>query len=218
MSMRIVLIGPPGAGKGTQAVNLSKELGLPVLPTGQLLRLSIQEGNPVGLEAKSYMEAGKLVPDDIIISIVSDQLHRDKYSEGYILDGMPRTLPQAKMLEEADVALNAAINIDMPDELIQKRMAGRLICSESRCETVYHLETVPPKRPGICDVCGSPLIQRADDSPETVKERLRIYHEQTEPIIEFYRSMDILMVFDANVGIAETTKSILNALGWTGRK
>jgi len=215
MSMRLILIGPPGAGKGTQAANLSKELGLPILPTGHILRVSANEGTRVGLIAKSYMDKGKLVPDDIIIDIVSDYLARDEFQHGYILDGMPRTLPQAQMLEDADVALNAAIHIDMPDALIEERMTGRRVCSNMSCEAVYHVETVPPKLPGVCDVCGSPLMQRHDDMPETVKERLRVYHAQTEPIIEFYRAMEILLFFNASDGIRKTTELILFSLGWT---
>ena len=214
MSMRLILIGPPGAGKGTQAAFLSKELDLPILPTGHILRVAAKEGSAVGLEAKGYMDAGKLVPDEIVINIVSEFLAKEQFSGGYILDGMPRTLPQARMLEDADVALNAAILIRMPDALIENRMTGRRVCSDTNCEAVFHVETVPPKRAGICDVCGSGLIQRRDDMADTVKERLRVYHAQTEPIIEFYRSREILLVFDASAGIAETTEMILSSLGW----
>ena len=218
MSMRLILIGPPGAGKGTQASNLSKELGLPILPTGHILRLTVKEGSSIGLEAKSYMELGQLVPDEIITDIVSEYLARDRFKGGYILDGMPRTLPQAQMLEDADVALNAAIHIDMPDELIEKRMTGRRVCSNAECETVYNIDTVPPKVDGVCNICGNALTQRHDDMPETVKERLRVYHRQTEPIIEFYRSREILLFFDASEGITETTEMILSSLGWNKRQ
>ena len=217
MSMRLILIGPPGAGKGTQAANLSKELNLPVLPTGHILRVSVKEGSAVGLEAKSYMDAGKLVPDETIINIVSEYLAKEQFSGGYILDGMPRTLPQAQMLEDSDVALNAAILLQMPDSQIEERMVGRRICSDTQCEAVYHIVTVPPKQDGICDICGSELIQRRDDMSETVRERLKVYHAQTEPIIEFYRSHEILLVFDASEGIIKTTERILYSLGWTSR-
>ena len=217
MSMRLILIGPPGAGKGTQATNLSRELDLPVLPTGHILRVAIKDGSAVGLEAKKYMDAGKLVPDEIIIGIVSKHLVKTHFEDGYILDGMPRTLPQAQMLEDADVALNAAILLDMPDSLIEKRMTGRRICSDTQCEAVYHMETVPPKKDGICDMCGSGLVQRPDDMAETVKERLKVYHAQTEPIIDFYRSREILLYFDASVGIMGTTDMILHSLGWNTR-
>lgn len=215
MSMRLILIGPPGAGKGTQAANLNREIGLPILPTGHILRMAAKEGSTIGLEAKRYMDIGKLVPDEIIIDIVSEYLAKDQFKGGYILDGMPRTLPQAQMLEDSDVALNAAIHIDMPDALIEKRMTGRRVCSDTHCEAVYNIETVPPRRSGICDICGSDLVQRHDDMPDTVKERLRVYHEQTEPIIDFYKAMEILLFFDASEGIRKTTELILFSLGWT---
>ena len=178
--MKLILLGAPGAGKGTQAEILSAKLGIPTISTGNMLRAAIQEGTPVGLEAKSYMDAGKLVPDDVIIRVVAQRIAQPDCTGGFILDGVPRTIGQAEALDQAGVRFDRVISIEISDQEIEERMGGRRVCS--KCGASYHIKARPTKVEGVCDACGAPVTQRADDKPETVRERLRVYHEQTEPL------------------------------------
>jgi adenylate kinase len=209
--MKLVLLGAPGAGKGTQAEILSRMCNIPTISTGNILRAAMKNGTPVGLKAKDYVESGKLVPDDVIIGIIRERLAEDDCKNGYILDGMPRTIPQAQALEEVGVGIDVALSIEIEDETIIKRMAGRRVCKD--CGATYHLVTIPPKAPGICDACGGELITRKDDAPETVKERLAIYHRDTEPLKEFYSERGKLKIVQNQSSIEEDTKAVLKALG-----
>lgn len=208
--MKLIILGPPGAGKGTQAALLSARLGIPTLSTGNILRAAINEGRPVGLKAKEYMDAGKLVPDDIIISVVKEVLSDEKYKDGYILDGIPRTQIQAEMLENMNVGIDAVLFLDISDSRVQKRISARRVCLH--CGATYSLSSFPPKKKGLCDVCGSDVVNRDDDKPEAVKERLIVYHAQTAPIIDYYRSRGKLVAIDGMSDVEDTTKAILKAL------
>lgn len=208
--MNVILLGAPGAGKGTQAEKLSKILGIPTISTGNILRAAMKQGTPVGLKAKAYVEAGKLVPDEVIIGIVSERLEQEDCQNGYILDGVPRTITQAKALSLAGVHFDAVISIQISDEEIVARMAGRRVCDH--CGASYHLVAVPPKQEGVCDTCGGKLIQRKDDAPETVKARLEVYHKETEPLIEFYDHRGVLSVVDNRPTVEETTQALLAVL------
>jgi len=208
--MKIIMLGAPGAGKGTQAAVVSRELGIPTISTGNILREAMKNGTPVGLKAKSFMESGKLVPDAVIIDIVKERLSQDDCAQGYILDGMPRTIAQAEALEEAGIRFDAVVLMETEDADIEKRMSGRRVCPA--CGASFHIEANPPKEEGICDECGEKLIIRDDDRPETVRERLAVYHEQTEPLIEFYRARDILKPVCGTDGVDEISASILSIL------
>lgn len=209
--MRLILLGAPGAGKGTQAEILSRMCNIPTISTGNILRAAMKNGTPVGLKAKEYVESGKLVPDDVIIGIVRERLAEDDCKNGYILDGMPRTIPQAEALEEAGVDIDAALAIEISDEAIVERMSGRRTCKE--CGTTFHIVSNPPKAEGKCDNCGGELIIRKDDTPETVRERLNVYHKETEPLKEFYAKRGKLKSVENQPTIEETTKLVLKALG-----
>lgn len=209
--MKLILLGAPGAGKGTQAEILCRELSIPTISTGNILRAAIKNGTPTGLKAKSYMDAGQLVPDDVIIGIVTERLAEDDCKNGYILDGVPRTIAQAEALEEAGVLFDAVISLEVSDEAIVKRMDGRRVCTH--CGTPFHVETKPPKAEGVCDACGGALIERDDDKPETVRARLTVYHEETEPLKHFYEKRGKLRTVPGDLGtIEETTKAIERAL------
>ena len=208
--MKIVMLGPPGAGKGTQAALLAQSLGIPTLSTGNILRAAIKEGLPVGLEAKKYMDSGKLVPDDVIIGVVRDYLAREEFVSGVILDGMPRTVNQAEMLEKMGVGISGALALDISDEEIEARMSSRRVCLN--CGATYSLTVNPPKKEGVCDKCGEKVVIRDDDRPETVRERLTVYHEQTEPIIAFYAERGILRRVDGTLSVEEITKKLEEAL------
>ena len=188
--MKLTLLGAPGAGKGTQAERLSAKLGVPTISTGNILRAAIHDGTRVGLEAKAFIDKGQLVPDSVIIGIVKERLAQEDCRNGFILDGMPRTIPQAQALMDNGIALDAALSLEVEDETIVERMGGRRVCP--KCGATYHIVNIPPKTEGKCDACGTDLIVRPDDAPETVKARLKIYHEQTEPIKEFYRRYGLL--------------------------
>ena len=175
--MKLILLGAPGAGKGTQADIIKKKLGIPTISTGNILRAAVKNGTPTGLRAKEYMDAGKLVPDDVIIGIISERLQEPDCADGYILDGVPRTIAQAEALEQAGIRFDAVVAIEIPDERIVARMGGRRVCES--CGASYHIVNIPPKKEGICDVCGGALKQRKDDDPETVKDRLAVYHKET---------------------------------------
>ena len=199
--MKIVMLGAPGAGKGTQAKMIADKYSIPHVSTGDIFRANIKEGTALGLEAKSYMDQGKLVPDELTVRILLDRVAKDDCKNGYVLDGFPRTIPQAEVLKDAlakqNDKIDYAIDVDVPDENIVKRMSGRRACVT--CGATYHIEHVPPKKEGICDKCGSELILRDDDKPETVLNRLKVYHEQTQPLIDFYTKEGILKDVFANI-------------------
>ena len=209
--MKLILLGAPGAGKGTQAEILSHKLGIPTISTGNILRAAIKNGTPVGLKAKSYVESGALVPDDVIIGIVAERLAEPDCKGGYILDGMPRTIPQAEALETAGVEIDCALSIEIADEVIVERMSGRRTCTN--CGATYHVVSAPPKTEGVCDNCGSALTIRKDDAPETVKSRLEVYHRETEPLKAFYEARGKLKSVDNQPSIEATTAEIEKALG-----
>jgi adenylate kinase len=209
--MELVFLGAPGAGKGTQADYVAEKLGIPTISTGNMLRAAVKNKTQIGLEAKKFMDSGKLVPDDVIIGIVAERLKEDDCKVGCILDGVPRTIAQAEAMEKFGVAVDAAVLIDVPDEVIEKRMSGRRTCHD--CGAYYHVEAKPPKQEGICDVCGCELEIRKDDLPETVRHRLEVYHQETEPLVDFYRSRGTLKVVAGTGAVDETTALVFKALG-----
>jgi adenylate kinase len=209
--MKLILMGAPGAGKGTQAAIVCEKLGVPTISTGNILRAAVKNETPVGLKAKAYMESGSLVPDEVIIGIVKERLAEDDCKNGYILDGMPRTIAQAEALEEAGIEIDAAVLLDVSDDVIIKRMSGRLTCAS--CSATFHKVNHPPKVADVCDVCGGPLTVRKDDEPETVKNRLNVYHRETEPLVDFYKSRGKLKVVQCADTIEATTVRIYEALG-----
>lgn len=209
--MKLILLGAPGAGKGTQAEILCKKLGIPTISTGNILRAAIKDGTPTGLKAKSYIDAGRLVPDEVIIGIVDERLSQDDCQNGYILDGVPRTIAQAEALERAGVSFDAVVSIEISEEEILRRMSGRRVCEA--CGSSYNVEAVPPRVEGICDNCGGKLIQRKDDTPETVRERLKVYHNETEPLVDFYAARGLLKPVSVAGNKEATNRAILAALG-----
>ena len=208
--MKIVMLGTPGAGKGTQADKIAEKYGLPHISTGDIFRKNIKEGTELGKEAKSYMDAGKLVPDELTVRLLLDRVKNDDCAKGYILDGYPRTIPQAEALDKELTKLGEkidyAINVDVPDENIINRMSGRRACL--KCGATYHLKYVPPKKDGICDECGSELVIRDDDKPETVKNRLAVYHEQPQPLIEYFEKQGVLHTVDGTTDAGDVFKAI----------
>ncbi|MDR3983181.1 MAG: adenylate kinase [Dysosmobacter sp.] len=209
--MKLILLGAPGAGKGTQAERLCKQLNIPTISTGNILRAAIKDGTPTGLKAKSYIDAGKLVPDEVIIGIITERLAQEDCRNGYILDGVPRTIAQAEAMEKAGITFDDVISIEIADETIMQRMSGRRVCES--CGASYHLVAVPPKTPGVCDNCGGKLVQRKDDAPETVKARLEVYHQETEPLKAFYEQRGLLKPVENQSTVEGTTEAILRALG-----
>ena len=213
--MKIIMLGAPGAGKGTQAKMIADKYGVPHISTGDIFRANIKNGTELGMEAKKYMDQGLLVPDELTVRILLDRVAQDDCKNGYVLDGFPRTIPQAEVLDSELTKLgdhiDYAINVDVPDENIEKRMSGRRACLT--CGATYHIEHVPPKKEGICDVCGSELVLRDDDKPETVKNRLNVYHEQTQPLIDFYTEKGVLKTVDGTVPMEEVFAAITAILG-----
>ncbi len=209
--MKLILLGAPGAGKGTQAEFLSKKLNVPTISTGNILRAAVKNETPVGLQAKAYMEAGKLVPDEVIIGIVKERLAEADCANGYILDGMPRTIPQAQALEDGGVDIDVALSLEISDDEIVERMSGRRTCLS--CGATYHVVNNPPKTEGKCDLCGGELTIRKDDAPETVRARLDTYHAETEPLKDFYARRGKLKTVDNQPTIAKTTEAIFRCLG-----
>ena len=209
--MKLILLGAPGAGKGTQAEILSKLLSIPTISTGNILRAAVAEGTPVGLKAKELMDAGKLVSDDVIMGILQERLQKDDCKNGYILDGVPRTIPQAEAMKEMGIEPDCALSIDVDDEVIVKRMSGRRTCS--KCSNTFHVVSNPPKQEGICDFCGGELTIRKDDEPETVKARLATYHVNTEPLKAFDEKEGKLKCVENQPSIDATTAEIKKALG-----
>ena len=210
MGMKLIMLGAPGAGKGTQAEILSAKLGIPTISTGNILRAAIKDGTPIGLQAKSYMDAGKLVPDGVIIGIVAQRLSQPDCAKGYILDGVPRTLPQAEALDQHGVVFDKVLSIEITDQEIEQRMSGRRVCAQ--CGAPYHVTAKPPKQEGVCDSCGGVLMQRDDDRPETVRHRLEVYHSETEPLKGYYESKGILNPIPNQPTIEGTTEVIMEAL------
>lgn len=208
--MRLILLGAPGAGKGTQAEILSNELKIPTISTGNILRAAMKEGTPTGLKAKEYVDAGRLVPDDVIIGIIRERLALVDCANGYILDGVPRTIPQAQAMEELGVEIDTALSIEVEDEVIVQRMSGRRTCKN--CSRTYHMLHNPPIKEGICDVCGGELTIRTDDAPETVRARLSTYHRDTEPLKAFYEARGKLVSVECAPTIELTTEAIRKAL------
>ncbi len=209
--MKLILLGAPGAGKGTQAEILSARLSIPTISTGNILRAAIKEGTPTGLEAKSYMDAGRLVPDSVIIGIVAERLGQPDCARGFILDGVPRTIGQAEALDAAGIAFDKVLSIEISDGEIEERMSGRRVCQG--CGAPYHVKAKPPKQEGVCDSCGGQLVQREDDKAETVRKRLEIYHADTEPLKGFYEGKGILVPVANQDTIEGTSKAITEALG-----
>ena len=209
--MKLILLGAPGAGKGTQAEILSRELQIPTISTGNILRAAIKAGTPVGLQAKSYIEAGQLVPDDVIIGIIRERLAESDCANGYILDGVPRTIPQAEAMESCGIEIDCALSIEVEDQVIIDRMSGRRTCKD--CSSTFHIVSNPPRQEGVCDFCGGKLTIRKDDAPETVKARLVVYHTETEPLKAFYAARGKLRTVDNQPTIEATTAEIRKALG-----
>mgnify|MGYP002797993597 CR=1 FL=1 len=211
MSMKLIFLGAPGAGKGTQAEIISRKLNIPTISTGNILRAAVKAGTPVGLQAKSYMDAGKLVPDDVIIGIIEERLAQPDCAIGFILDGVPRTIAQAEALEQAGIQFDGVLSLEIADEVIEARMTGRRTCHS--CGATYHIVANPPKQDGVCDMCGGELEQRKDDLPETVKHRLEVYHRETEPLKDFYQTRGVLKIVPDMGGIEATSEKILELLG-----
>ena len=213
--MKIVMLGAPGAGKGTQAKMIADKYQIPHISTGDIFRANIKEGTELGKEAKSYMDKGQLVPDELTVKILLDRVAKDDCKNGYVLDGFPRTIPQAEVLEEAlnnlQDKIDYAVNVEVPDENIVRRMGGRRACLS--CGATYHIEHIPPKTEGICDRCEKELVLRDDDKPETVQKRLDVYHEQTQPLIDFYNKRGVLKEVDGTVDMKEVFAAIVNILG-----
>ena len=209
--MKLVLLGAPGAGKGTQAEILSRKLSIPTISTGNILRAAMKNGTPVGLKAKEYVESGKLVPDEVIIGILGERLAEADCANGYILDGVPRTIPQAEALEANGIDIDCALSIEVQDATIIDRMSGRRTCKN--CSATFHIVSNPPKAEGVCDFCGGELGIRKDDAPETVKARLDVYHAETEPLKDFYEKRGKLKVVEGQPTIEETTAEIQKVLG-----
>ena len=208
--MKLILLGAPGAGKGTQAEVISEKLSIPAISTGNIIREALANGTEMGLKAKSFIDAGQLVPDDVVIGIIKERLAKDDCATGFILDGFPRTIPQAEALDTMDVTIDRVISIEVADEKIAKRMSGRRVCKA--CGASYHLEYKKPAVEGICNACGGELIQRKDDHPDTVLDRLHVYHEQTEPLKGYYEKKGILRIVEGQEEVADTTALTLKAL------
>ncbi|MEU7038030.1 MULTISPECIES: adenylate kinase [unclassified Streptomyces] len=213
--MRIVLVGPPGAGKGTQAAFLAKNLDIPHISTGDLFRANISQGTELGMKAKAYMDAGDLVPDEVTIGMAKDRMEQADAANGFLLDGFPRNVAQAEaldvVLKAEDMQLDAVLDLEVPEDEVVKRIAGRRICRNDSAH-VFHVTYTPPKSEGVCDVCGGELYQRDDDSEETVRRRLEVYHTQTEPIIDYYRAQNLVVTISALGKVDEVTAKAMAAL------
>ena len=209
--MKIIFLGAPGAGKGTQADRVSARLGIPTISTGAIIRAAIKDGTPLGLEAKKFIEHGALVPDDIVIEIVKERLNESDCDKGYILDGFPRSVPQAEALDRMGIELDKVISLEVGDETIIDRMSGRRVCPD--CGKTYHVIHLRSKVGGKCESCGTKLAVRDDDAPDVVRSRLEVYHSTTEPLKAFYRNKGVLCTVDGADSVEETTKRTLEALG-----
>lgn len=213
--MKIIMLGAPGAGKGTQAKLIAEKYGIPHISTGDIFRANIKAGTELGTEAKKYMDQGLLVPDELTVRILLDRVAQDDCREGYVLDGFPRTIPQAEVLdqelEKLGEKIDYAVDVEVPDENIVKRMSGRRACL--KCGATYHIEHIPPKKEGLCDDCGSELVLRDDDRPETVQNRLQVYHAQTQPLIDFYTAKGIMKAVDGTREMRDVFAAITEILG-----
>ena len=214
-NMKIIMLGAPGAGKGTQAKMIAERYKIPHISTGDIFRANIKNNTELGLEAKKYMDQGLLVPDELTVKILLDRVAKEDCADGYVLDGFPRTIPQAQVLEDAlarqGEKIDYAVNVDVPDENIVRRMSGRRACL--KCGATYHVEHIPPKAEGICDTCGSELVLRDDDRPETVQNRLKVYHDQTQPLIDFYTARGVLKTVDGTADMQDVFSAITEILG-----
>ncbi|MBQ2420619.1 MAG: adenylate kinase [Clostridia bacterium] len=208
--MNLILLGAPGAGKGTQAEVICEKLSIPAISTGNIIREALKNGTEMGLKAKAYMDEGKLVPDDVVIGIIRERLSQDDCQNGFILDGFPRTIPQAEALDQMGIVIDRVISIEVPDDKIAARMAGRRVCP--KCGASYHTEYKKPAKEGVCNACGAELVQRKDDAPETVLERLHVYHEQTEPLKGYYEKAGKLRLVEGQEEVKDTTALTLKAL------
>lgn len=208
--MNLILLGAPGAGKGTQAEKICEKYNIPAVSTGNIIREALKNGTDMGLKAKSYIDAGALVPDEVVIGIIKERLAEDDCKNGFILDGFPRTIPQAEALDQMGINIDKVVDIEVPDEKIAARLSGRRVCL--KCGATYHLEYKKPKTDGICDTCGEELVQRKDDKPETVIDRLNVYHEQTEPLKDYYAKTGKLVVVEGQEEVADTTALVFKAL------
>lgn len=213
--MKIIMLGAPGAGKGTQAKMIAGQYQIPHISTGDIFRANIKNGTELGMEAKKYMDQGLLVPDELTVKILLDRVSQEDCKNGYVLDGFPRTIPQAEVLDQALTELGEtidyAVNVDVPDEAIVNRMSGRRACLS--CGATYHIEHIPPKKEGVCDTCGQDLILRDDDKPETVLNRLKVYHDQTQPLIDYYTAKGVLRTVDGTVDMKDVFETIVAILG-----
>ena len=213
--MKIIMLGAPGAGKGTQAKMIAEKYNIPHISTGDIFRANIKNGTELGKKAKTFMDQGLLVPDELVVELVADRIQQDDCKNGFVLDGFPRTIPQAEALDAALAKINEkmdyAIDVDVPDENIITRMSGRRACLN--CGATYHIVSIPTKVEGICDRCGSPVVLRDDDKPETVKKRLEVYHEQTQPLIDYYKKKDILKTVNGVQPMEDVFKAIVEILG-----
>ena len=208
--MKLVLLGAPGAGKGTQAEVISEKYNIPTISTGNIIRAALKNGTEMGLKAKAYIDSGRLVPDDVVIGIIKERLAESDCQNGFILDGFPRTIPQAEALDNMNIAIDRALSIEVADREIVKRMSGRRVCEKCGCS--YHIEYKKPQKDGVCDACGGALVVRKDDEIETVLDRLDIYHKQTEPLKSYYKQQGKLIMLDGQDEVSDTTKLVLAAL------
>lgn len=208
--MKLILLGAPGAGKGTQAEVICNHLGIPAISTGNMIREAMKQGTEMGKKAKSFVEEGALVPDNVVIGIINERLQRDDCAKGFILDGFPRTIPQAEALDQMGIGIDLALSIEVPDDKIIARMSGRRVCES--CGASYHVEYKRPAKEGVCDSCGGELAQRADDKPETVLDRLAVYHRKTAPLMEYYEQQGKLRIVHGQEDVADTSRLTLAAL------
>ena len=208
--MKLIMLGAPGAGKGTQAEVISEHLNIPTISTGNIIREALKSGTELGMKAKEYMDSGRLVPDEVVIGIIRDRLAQDDCQNGFILDGFPRTIPQAEALDRMGVDIDRVIDIEVADETIAQRVSGRRVCPT--CGASYHVDYKKPATEGVCDKCGNTLVQRKDDHPDTVRERLQVYHNQTEPLKEYYSRCGKLVIVEGQEEVADTTKLTLAAV------
>lgn len=208
--MKLILLGAPGAGKGTQAEIISEKYNIPTISTGNIIRAALKNGTEMGLKAKAYIDSGRLVPDDVVIGIIKERLAESDCQNGFILDGFPRTIPQAEALDNMNIAIDAALSIEVDDREIVKRMSGRRVCE--KCGASYHTEFKKPNKEGVCDACGGALVIRKDDEPDTVLDRLDIYHKQTEPLKSYYKAAGKLITVEGQNEVSDTTALVLSSL------